>query len=41
MNIQEIQNKVFKQPLSEAEQKALYKARKNLALRRKIREATR
>ena len=41
MNIQEIQNKVFKQPLSEAKQKALFKARKSLALRRKMRAAKR
>ena len=41
MNIQEIQNKVFKQPLSEAKQKALFKARKSLAIRRKMRAAKR
>ena len=41
MNIQELQNKVFKQPLSEAKQKALYKACKSLALHRKIHAAKR
>ena len=41
MNIQEIQKKVIKQPLSEAKQKALFKARKSLALRRKMRAAKR
>ena len=41
MNIQEIQNKVFKQPLSGSNQKALFKARKSLALRRKMHAAKR